>query len=47
MTAGLLVELGDHVAVVVGDLLDRLVGEDLGVGVRLGDRLGIVGPARA
>jgi hypothetical protein len=42
---GLLAQPADHLGVVVGDLPDGLVREDLGMGVRLGDRLGIVGPA--
>ena len=43
---GLGIEQPDHVGQVVGDVLDRLLGEDIGVGVRLGDGLRIVGPAR-
>ena len=35
----------DHRGEVVGDLSDGLVGEDLGVGVGLLDRVGVVGPA--
>src|SRR6185312_6067782 len=42
---GLLVERADDVAEVVGDLADRLAGEDLGVLLGLADRLGVVGPA--
>ena len=39
------VELVDQVLDVVGDLADTLVGENIRVGVGLGDCLGIVGPA--
>ena len=39
------VELADDVFEVVGDLPDRLLGEHLGVGVGLVDRVGVVGPA--
>src|ERR1700692_742865 len=39
-------ELADHVAVVVGDLPDALVGEHLGVLVRVLDGVGIIRPAR-
>jgi hypothetical protein len=38
-------EPADHVTEVVGDLPDRLVGEDLGVPVGFIDGVGIVGPA--
>ena len=44
MTAGFFVELADHVLEVVGDLADRLLGEDLRVRVRFRDRLGVVRP---
>ena len=37
-------QLSDHLGGVIGDLRDRLAGEDLGVRPRLLDGLGIVGP---
>jgi len=42
----LLRELADHVAEVVGDLPDALVGEHLGMLVRVLDGAGIIRPAR-
>src|SRR6266567_1666734 len=39
-------EFADHVAEVVGDLPDALVGEDFGVLVRVLDGGGVIGPAR-
>jgi hypothetical protein len=43
---GLLLELADHVGRVVGNLLQRLVGEDVRVRPRLFNRFGIVRPVR-
>jgi hypothetical protein len=42
----LALQLADHRFEVVGDLFDRLAGEDFGVRACLPDRLGIVWPAR-
>src|SRR5919106_3621254 len=44
MTAGFPRQPADHLGVPVGDLLDRLAGEELGLRPRLLDRLGIVRP---
>ena len=43
---GLLLELADHVGRVVGNLLERLLGEDVRVRPRLFNRFRIVGPVR-
>ena len=43
---GLLLELADHVGRVVGNLLQRLLGEDVRVRPRLFNRFRIVGPVR-
>jgi hypothetical protein len=43
---GLLLELADHVGRVAGNLLQRLVGEDVRVRLRLFNRFGIVWPVR-
>jgi len=43
---GLLLELADHVGRVVGNLLQRLVGEDVRVRLRLFNRFRIVWPVR-
>src|SRR5438094_743333 len=40
------IQLADDVLEMVGDLLDRLAGEDFRLGARLLDRLGVVRPAR-
>src|SRR2546430_9446491 len=40
------IQLADDVLEMVGDLLDRLTGEDFRLGARLLDRLGVVRPAR-
>ena len=42
ITAGFFFSPLDHLAEVVGDLADRLVGEDLGVLFRLGDRVRVI-----
>jgi hypothetical protein len=39
------IELADHLREMVGDVADGLVGEGVGVCVRLGDGLRVVGPA--
>src|SRR6266851_1940157 len=43
---GLPLELADGVNVVIGDLLEPLVGKDLRVVIRLLDGLRVIGPAR-
>src|SRR5713101_2262744 len=42
----LVLQLADHLCVVIGDLSNRLVGENLGMSIRLFDGVWVIGPPR-